>query len=44
MWIIVDHIIQGVGGTILMANSTAILTNAFLATERGIALGIDILR
>ncbi|HWC20921.1 MAG TPA: MFS transporter [Flexivirga sp.] len=41
MWIIVGRILQGVGGAMLMANSTAILTDAFSATERGMALGIN---
>jgi len=35
------RIIQGVGGAFLMANSTAILTDAFPYTERGKALGIN---
>ncbi|MGN6412947.1 MFS transporter [Flexivirga sp.] len=41
MWIIVWRIVQGVGGAMLMANSTAILTDAFPATQRGMALGIN---
>ncbi|TWE13384.1 MFS transporter [Rudaeicoccus suwonensis] len=41
MWIILGRIIQGVGGAMLMANSAAILTDAFPATERGMALGIN---
>ena len=32
---------QGVGGALLLANSTAILTDAFPATQRGMALGIN---
>ena len=35
------RIVQGVGGAFLMANSAAILTDAFPATERGMALGIN---
>lgn len=35
------RIIQGVGGAFLMANSTAILTDAFPYNERGKALGIN---
>jgi MFS family permease len=41
MWLIVGRIIQGVGGSMLFANSTAILTDAFPAKERGMALGIN---
>ncbi|HEX9343789.1 MAG TPA: MFS transporter [Actinomycetota bacterium] len=35
------RIVQGVGGALLMANSMAILTDAFPANERGMALGIN---
>src|SRR3984885_3354126 len=35
LWIIVMRVFQGVGGALLFANSTAILTNAFPAEERG---------
>ena len=35
------RIVQGVGGALLMANSIAILTDAFPVTERGMALGIN---
>ncbi|WP_433734763.1 MFS transporter [Nocardia sp. CA-129566] len=41
MWIIVWRVAQGVGGAMLMANSTAILTDAFPAKQRGTALGIN---
>jgi len=40
-WLIVMRILQGVGGAMLMANSGAILTDAFPATERGLALGLN---
>ncbi len=40
MWLIVFRIVQGVGGALLMANATAILTDAFPARERGKAMGI----
>jgi MFS family permease len=40
-WLIVMRILQGVGGAMLMANSSAILTDAFPATERGLALGLN---
>ena len=35
------RILQGVGGAMLMANSSAILTDAFPANERGLALGLN---
>jgi MFS family permease len=41
VWLIGWRLVQGVGGAMLMANSTAILTDAFPATERGMALGIN---
>ncbi|HEY2814415.1 MAG TPA: MFS transporter [Acidimicrobiales bacterium] len=41
MWLIVWRIVQGIGGALLMANSTAILTDAFSAKERGRAMGIS---
>jgi MFS family permease len=40
-WLIGWRIVQGVGGALLMANSTAILTDAFPVEERGMALGIS---
>ena len=41
MWLIVWRIVQGVGGAMLFANSTAIITDAFPADRRGMALGIN---
>ena len=38
---IIFRLIQGVGGGFLMANSAAILTDAFPANERGMALGLN---
>ena len=35
------RVVQGVGGALLMANSMAILTDAFPVNERGMALGIN---
>ena len=35
------RIVQGVGGALLMANSMAILTDAFPVSQRGMALGIN---
>lgn len=41
LWLIGWRIVQGVGGALLFANSTAILTDAFPAHQRGTALGIN---
>lgn len=41
LWIIVMRIGQGVGGAFIFANSSAIITDAFPADERGFALGIN---
>jgi len=41
MWMIIMRVVQGVGAAFLMANSSAILTDAFPAEERGLALGIN---
>jgi MFS family permease len=35
------RVFQGVGGALLMANSSAILTDAFPAKQRGMALGLN---
>jgi MFS family permease len=40
-WLIAMRVLQGVGGAMLMANSSAILTDAFPASERGLALGLN---
>jgi MFS family permease len=40
-WIIVMRVFQGVGGAFLLANSSAILTDAFPSNERGLALGVN---
>ncbi len=40
-WLILWRVVQGVGGAMLFANSTAILTDAFPVAERGLALGIN---
>src|ERR1700728_2707782 len=40
-WLICMRILQGVGGAMLMANSSAILTDAFAPGERGLALGLN---
>jgi len=40
-WLIVMRLLQGVGGAMLLANSSAILTDAFPHSERGLALGLN---
>jgi MFS family permease len=41
LWLIGGRVIQGVGGAMLMANSSAIVTDAFPSNQRGFALGIN---
>ncbi len=41
LWLIVMRVVQGVGAACLFANSSAILTDAFPAEQRGLALGIN---
>ncbi len=41
MYLIVMRIFQGVGAAMLMANSAAILTDAFPEDQRGLALGVN---
>jgi EmrB/QacA subfamily drug resistance transporter len=43
MWLILGRVVQGVGGAMLMANSTAILTDAFPVEKRGMAMGINMI-
>jgi len=40
---ILMRVVQGIGGALLMANSTAILTDAFPVTQRGMAMGINMI-
>src|ERR1700709_274017 len=40
-FLIVFRIVQGVGGACLLANAAAIITDAFPARQRGMALGIN---
>jgi MFS family permease len=42
LWMIGWRVVQAIGGSMLMANSAAILTDAFPAAQRGMALGINI--
>jgi MFS family permease len=41
IWLIVGRIFQGIGAAFLIANSAAILTDAFPSNQRGLALGIN---
>ena len=41
LWLIVMRVGQGVGGALLFANSSAILTDAFPQHQRGLALGVN---
>jgi MFS family permease len=41
LFLIVFRIVQGVGAACLLANSAAIITDAFPANQRGMALGIN---
>jgi MFS family permease len=41
LWLIGMRVGQGVGGAMLFANSSAILTDAFPENQRGLALGIN---
>jgi len=41
LWLIGWRVVQAIGGAMLMANSPAILTDAFPANQRGMALGIS---
>lgn len=41
MWLVVWRLVQGVGGAMLFANSSAIIVDAFPAEQRGLAMGIN---
>ena len=41
LWLIIGRVIQATGGAMLMSNSAAILTDAFPAEQRGMALGVN---
>jgi len=41
LWLIIMRVGQGVGGALLFANSSAILTDAFPPNQRGLALGVN---
>ncbi len=42
-FLIVMRVLQGVGGALVMANSIAIITDAFPSTQRGLALGLNMI-
>jgi EmrB/QacA subfamily drug resistance transporter len=42
-WLIILRILQGIGGAMVMANSTAIVADAFPKKELGRALGVNIM-
>ncbi len=41
MWLVLIRLVQGVGGAMLFANSSAILVDAFPPEQRGLAMGIN---
>ena len=41
IWLVVFRVFQGIGAAFLIANSSAILTDAFPENQRGMALGIN---
>ncbi|HTJ59246.1 MAG TPA: MFS transporter [Devosiaceae bacterium] len=41
LWLIIGRVVQGIGAAFLVANSGAILTDAFPSNQRGLALGIN---
>ncbi|HVB51308.1 MAG TPA: MFS transporter [Acidimicrobiales bacterium] len=41
LWLVLWRLVQGVGGAMLFANSSAILVDAFPSNQRGLAMGIN---
>lgn len=41
MWLVGWRLVQGIGGAMLMANSSAIIVDAFPSNQRGMAIGIN---
>jgi MFS family permease len=41
IWLITWRVVQGIGGAMLMATASAVLTDAFPARQRGMALGVN---
>ncbi|GAA1909942.1 MFS transporter [Streptantibioticus ferralitis] len=42
LWLIGWRVVQAVGGSMLMASSAAIITDAFPVSQRGMALGVNV--
>lgn len=43
LYMIIMRLVQGIGGSFLLANSAAILTDAFPINQRGLAMGINMI-
>jgi MFS family permease len=43
LYMIIMRVVQGIGGSFLLANATAILTDAFPMEQRGFAMGINMI-
>lgn len=41
MWLVIWRLVQGIGGAMLFANSSAIIADAFPTSQRGLAIGIN---
>jgi MFS family permease len=41
LWLVLWRLVQGVGGAMLFANSSAILVDAFPTNQRGLAMGVN---
>ena len=41
LWLVIWRLVQGVGGAMLFANSSAIIADAFPVKQRGLAIGIN---
>jgi len=41
IWLVLWRLVQGVGGAMLFANSSAILVDAFPSDQRGLAMGVN---
>jgi MFS family permease len=41
LWLVIMRVVQGIGAAFIIANSGAILTDAFPSNQRGLALGIN---
>jgi len=41
LWLVIWRLVQGVGGAMLFANSSAIIADAFPVRQRGLAIGIN---